>query len=585
MGMVVLPVGVAAQDGHEVLYEGVPAGLESKLKIIASLEDKNRQYPTTTSLRRAASRDSEAFETALKSAGYYIASVRVKIEPGTDDAKSQVIFSINSGPAFQAVEHRITYAQERTSERPLGFSDLDLEVDSKADGASLKANQQAFLYALWENGYPAARILDRYAEANLEAGTAVVSYEFDSGAKALFGDAVVTGLNRTREDYIRKLVTWNQGELYRKSEILAFRDSLAATGLFNATDVAPGTTGLDGDTPILVSLTERKHRTIGAGISFSTSEGPGVRVFYENRNLFKRAERFRIDLEASQIEQSARFLLEKPLVALPGALFLQGSFANQTTDAFDARTIDFAGGVAKFWFDRKLETRGGLAVETSSISPANGDPDERTFFISLPLSISWDNEDDLLNPTKGVRASLSVIPYTGAQTFTQIEANVSTRVAFGKEKKFITAFRTRLGSTLGNDLLSLPINKRFYSGGGGSVRGYGFQLVGNAGQPVIDEETGELTDFIPAGARSVIEGAFEARYAVTSAVQVAAFIDAGSISADSVPDFSEEFFVGVGGGARYLTPVGPLRVDIAFPLNRREFDNSFQFLISLGQAF
>lgn len=574
---------VQAAD-HSVVYEGVPDGLVSKLKIIAKLEDKDRTFPTLAALRRTGRVDSQSFKDALKAAGYYGAKVDFNVEQ-PEDGEPIVTFTVESGPAFQAIDHRVTYQQERASVRPDSFEALEIKLSSLADGATLQSNQLKFLNGLWENGFPAARIVGRYAEADFEAGTTSVTYEFDSGAEAIFGDAVVTGVDRTKEDYIRKLITWDTGSVYEKSKTLTFRDQLASSNLFESIDVAPGPTQEDGTTPILVGLTERKHRTIGAGVSFSTSEGPGVRVFYENRNLFKRAERFRIDLQLSQIEQSARFLLEKPLVSLPGSVFLQGSFVNETTDAFDARTVDLAGGVSKFWFDRKLETRGGVAVETSNILPANGDPEERTFFASLPLAVTWNNEDDFLNPTKGVRASFVVTPYTGSETFTQFEANARTRIAFGKDKKFITAFKGRLGATLGNDVLSLPINKRFFSGGGGSVRGFGFQLVGNSGESVLDTETGEIIDFIPAGGRSVIEGAVETRYAVTKAIQVAAFVDAGSISDSALPDFNEEFFIGVGGGVRYLTPVGPLRVDIALPLNRREFDNSFQFLISLGQAF
>jgi len=584
---------------HKISFEGAPDDLIPKFKILAETDNKKNYFPTRTALRRAAQKDASSFRGALHAAGYYAATVdfRIKdISPETDltdikdqsnnpkrNSKYELIFEVKPERAFQATEHKITYNDNFTDNRPVSFEAFDLKTSSAADGASLQANQQNFLTKLWDNGYPRAKIIGRRAEANFSDTSAVIIYEFISGPRAMFGDAIIKGIDRTKDDYIRKLTTWDPGALYEKSKTLTYRERLSATNLFSNINVVPGTTQDDGTTPILVDLAERKHRTIGAGLGFSTSEGPGVRVYFENRNLFKRAERFRIDLEVSQINQSTAFILEKPLLSLPGSVFLQGQFANATTDAFNARTVDLAAGVAKQWFEGKLETRGGLALETSQITPANGDPEERTFFASLPLSATWNNEDDILNPVKGVRASLVVTPYTGTATFTQFDARARTRFGFGQQKKLITAFQTRIAGTLGSSFETLPVNKRFFSGGGGSVRGYGFQLVGPV-TPEFDDE-GQVIDLIPIGGRSLIEAATELRYSVTQNIQVATFLDTGSVSDTALPDFSNPFFLGTGIGVRYLTPVGPLRVDLAIPLNQREGDNSFQFLISLGQAF
>jgi len=151
----------------------------------------------------------------------------------------------------------------------------------------------------------------------------------------------------------------------------------------------------------------------------------------------RNAERARVDIEVSQIQQSIGGILEKPLVTLPGTVFITGQFANQTTDAFDARTFEINGGVSKFWLDRRLETRGGLGFETTRVIPADGTPRETNTFFKLPLSAIWDNEDSFLNPTKGVRAALTVEPSLGTEIFTQIEGNVRTRFTFGAEDRFI----------------------------------------------------------------------------------------------------------------------------------------------------
>ncbi len=589
--------------GYSVTYNNVPDGLLEKLKIISSLEKKNRPYPTHTAISRAARSDKTSFEQALKAAGYYQGVVDFSLETRKENLLT-VIFTVTPGPLYRISDYKITYLDKvgdlkNDSTHPTRFTQFGLNprgisgsrnktVDGAfdfgaADGAALLNAQQAFLKGLWDNGFPSAKIEARRVIANPENATAIAQFEFSSGPKALFGAPVINGLTRTHEKYIASLLTYEIGALYNKSDIINYRDKLSQTGLFDNIDISPAATQGDGNTPVLINLTERKHRTIGAGAFYSTSEGPGGRIFYENRNLFKNAERFRAELEFSQIEQSVTTSLDKPLSTLPGSIFLQGAFINETTDAFDARTINITGGVSKFWFDQKLETRGGLALETSSVEPNNGAPQQRTFFVSAPFVVNWNNEDDFLNPTKGVRSSLLITPYTGTDNFTQIEATARTRYAFGARKRIITAFRGRVGATVGSDLEELPFNKRFFSGGGGSARGFGFQEAGPV--EIQNNADGEIINVTPTGGRSVIEGAIEARYAFTNTIQGAAFIDTGSISQNAVPDFNEDFFVGVGAGIRYITPIGPLRIDIAVPLDRRPFDNRIQFLISLGQAF
>ena len=184
------------------------------------------------------------------------------------------------------------------------------------------------------------------------------------------------------------------------------------------------------------------------------------------------------------------------------------------------------------------------------------------------------SEDDLLNPTKGIQASWVVTPYTGTDSFTQSEFIARGRVNFGAQDRFTLAARGALGGTFGADLAGLPANKRFYAGGGGSVRGFGFQEAG----PLDVDNT-------PTGGLSLIEGAVEARARVSKNIQLATFVDAGSVSASSWPDFEDPFFVGYGGGIRYFTPIGPIRIDAAFPLNARPSDRAYQIFIALGQPF
>lgn len=564
--------GAAQAFDYSVEFKGAPNGLKDKLAGVSALAGGRREIATLAALRRSARNDLEALKTALQAAGYYAGEASFTVDVESEPEKPKVIFQFDMGPLFRITDYVIAYADEDGADRPMSLAEAGVKADGAADGAALQAAQQRFLTALWDMGFPAARSLSRRAEADLEKGEARAIFVFESGPHATFGELRIEGAEATAPVYLEKLKTWTPGEPFERSKLVAYRDKLASTGVFTSIDIAPGPPGPDGAAPVLLTLNERKRRTIGAGLSYSTSEGPGGRIFFDYRNLFHRGEAARIEMEGSQIEQSLAFNFNKPLPDFPGAGYATLAFSNETTDAYDARTITLGAGLSRKWLEDRLETRGGLAFETSKVRTA--DMDERNYFLSAPLSATWSTENSILNPTKGVRTTLFVTPYTGSDSFTIAEMNARSRINFGAEDRFTLAYRGRFGSIVGSSLGALPSNKRFYAGGGASVRGYAYQ------------EAGPLDpDGFPTGGRSVIEGAIEARALILKNIQLATFADTGSVSAQSIPDFGGDFFTGVGGGVRYLTAIGPIRLDVAFPIDKRDTDRNFQIYVSLGQAF
>lgn len=562
----------AAQAPYAVRITGAPSDLVEKLDLVSDLKKGLREYPTRAALQRAAERDTEVIRNALSAAGYYAATVDISLTGNTNSDLTDVIFTIDPGPAFTVTEYEVLYA-DTFEGRPTSLTQAGVRETGSADGASLRLRQLEFLNHLLENGYPNAKIVSRRAIANFETGTTSAVFVFETGPKARFGDITFEGLDKTKASYLRRLSTWETGEEFDQSKLRTYRDRLAATGLFSTIDPIVGQHDAEGLAPVTVELAERKRRTIGGGASYSTDEGLGGRLFFENRNLFGRGENLRIEGKGSELEQSLNFNAARPLPRLPGELFANVEFLNETTDAFDARTLGVAGGISRNWLEDRLETRAALALETSNVR-AEGEEEQQTYFVSTPLSALWNSEDDILNPAKGVQAALTITPYTGSDTFVQSTLSVRSRVHFGSNDRFTIAGRTLLGATLGDSLLDLPRNKRYFAGGGGSVRGFGFQEVG----PLDDQNN-------PLGGRSLIEAAVEARAKVSQNIQLAAFVDTGSVSTSALPNFTDEFFIGYGGGVRYFTPIGPIRLDAAFPLDQREADRSFQIYIALGQSF
>jgi translocation and assembly module TamA len=203
---------------------------------------------------------------------------------------------------------------------------------------------------------------------------------------------------------------------------------------------------------------------------------------------------------------------------------------------------------------------------------------QRYTLIGIPVYAKRDSTDDLLNPTIGDREGITVTPYTdpgkSALTFISGRINGSYYQRLGDSDRYVVAVLGALGATVGVSLDELPKDKRFYAGGGGSVRGYGFQRAG----PIDSNDT-------PIGGLSSAEASLEFRYKLTETIGIVPFVDAGNVYDTAFPDLGERLFLGAGIGARYYTGLGPLRFDIAAPLHRRNGDRPIEIYVSLGQAF
>lgn len=198
----------------------------------------------------------------------------------------------------------------------------------------------------------------------------------------------------------------------------------------------------------------------------------------------------------------------------------------------------------------------------------------RLFFLSVPLGLRLDTTDDPLDPTRGVRLALETTPFFGDRAFVRTSLAGATYYDLLDDQGLVLAGRARLGGILGAELLDVPGDKRFYAGGGGSVRGYAFQAIGPR-TPGGD----------PVGGLSLLELGLEARIRFTNALGLVTFLEGGQVFEEEFPNFDEKLQLGVGLGLRYFTGIGPLRLDVAFPLDKRRDDDDFQIYVSIGQAF
>ena len=423
---------------------------------------------------------------------------------------------------------------------------------------------------------------NRRVEIDRGTQTMDVTYTLDPGPVMRFGPVMISGLERLNPAYVEGRVRWRGGEIYDESKVDETRRTLIETGLFSTVQITPtADPAHPAEARMTIEATERVHRTIGAGLAYNTSQGFGARAFWENRNLFGNAENLRLSAEVGQQIDAFRANFRRPdFLAIDQDFLATAEIANDTPVAYNSRRALATAGIERR-LDRWLTGGLSLLAEKANVTQLANVPGmgtQRYELAGLPAYIKLDKTDNLLNPTTGYRAQLSVTPartFSGSRlTFATNLLAGSTYWALGDEQRTVLAGKLALGSLDGAPLFQLPADQRIYAGGGGSIRPYGWQLAG----PLAPNKD-------PIGGRSSLMLNLEARIKITETIGIVPFVDAGSYYESPVPQLGRTLLYGVGVGARYYTAFGPLRLDLATPLHKRNADSPIQVYISLGQAF
>ncbi|MEQ5773925.1 outer membrane protein assembly factor [Thalassospira sp. NFXS8] len=492
-------------------------------------------------------------------------------------------YRIDTGTPYLLADAEITIIHPDDSRETRSMTDEELKTANLSIGMRAEADpiilaEQSVLDVFRNQGYPLAKAGNKKVLADTAEKTMRVTYEVITGEQARFGKISVVGAQDVDADFIRGYHSWGKGQVYSPQEVTTTRRDLAESNLFNSVIVKPvGPVDENGEIPVEMRVQERDHRSIGGGIDFSTADGPGANAFWEHRNLFGEGEKLRLKLEGSGLQQGASASFRKPqFLRRRQALIAESEVTKYSTDAYDGDLANaFTGIEREFW--ENWSATYGVTVEYSDLTGADS-PNEEFYLGGLRGVLRHDNTNNALDPTTGNRMELSVSPYislAGAHTqFTSIALNGSQYYAFDDRGHYVLAGRGRIGSIIGDDRSSLPSNKRFYSGGGGSVRGYEYQTVGPLNQ-----------DGDPIGGRSVIEAGLEFRARITDSIGLVPFVEGGNVYEGVKPeDVSLMWATGL--GLRYYTAIGPVRFDFAVPLDKREnIDDDFQIYLSLGQAF
>jgi translocation and assembly module TamA len=577
-----LPRPAAGQPvaDYKVEFQGLEdRSLIKKLKQASdAFQRKDDPPPSRFLLRRRAESDQKTFRDILRSQGYYRPQIAFDISRPEETAW-RLTFSIDPGPIYRLSAVRFRFKPPLGAAKPSlpEPESIGLRPGEPLLAASVRRARDRLARRVVDQGYvfsavDTPRLLVDHGTQTLE-----VEMVIHPGSKARFGEVAYVGLQSVDPEFLRQKIPWSKGAVYDPALVQEYKRRLLATELFSFIQIHHGDSLGESDRlPLTVELKEREHRTVSLGGFFDTDIGPGLRASWEHRNIFGQGEKLRFEGEGSRIRQELETRYREDAFYRPDqSLNLLGSLSREETDTYTSLSFSSRGTVERE-LTPDLLAGAGIGYKGSSIEEQG---DTETFhLLSLPTFLNYDSRDDLLDPSRGNAASLHLTPYRslGSQNLTFAKAVGTWRwyQALFFEDGPVLALRAKLGSLLGAATESIPADERFYAGGGGSIRGFPYQEVG-------PEDEGD-----PAGGRSLIEVSAEVRWKWTKSFGSAAFVDAGTVDDNHLPQWtSRHFSWGAGVGLRYFTGIGPLRLDVAFPLNNRDEVDSFQIYLSLGQAF
>lgn len=587
---------------YEVAVRGLDEiGLEDEFKSLSALEDGDGKAANATQVTARAREDEQLAVRLMKSIGYYDGIASSIIETvGTEPGRLRAVLTATPGRLYKLGE--ITVVAGPTVPPNLVREQLPLRTGDPLEAARIQGAEANVALVLPQRGYPFVDIGERDILLDDQSMTGDYTLPVETGPRASFGVLRTEGDNVFDLDHLSVFPRFKAGDLYDTRKRDDLREALVATGLFSTVGVEPvrtGRAGPDGteQVDLLVRQTKGPWRSLSGSAGYNTGEGIKLEGNWTHRNLFPPEGALILSAVAGTQQQGASATFRRQNAGKRDRTFSAGFSADhQTYDAFDAFTgtafVRWAYDSTPIWQKRFTYAFGAELTGTNErvFDFARNERVRRTYGIAaLPAQAVWDTSDDLLNPTKGYRLKVNLSPETAVQGSVRPYARTMIEGTFyyPVSDRLVIAGRARAGSILGIDRDDLAPSRRYYGGGGGSVRGYGFQRLGPF-EPVsslVPDEEGEINlgDLRPVGGRSLNEFALEARYRFGN-FGIVPFIDAGNAYESVFPKASDLRF-GAGIGGRFYTNFGPMRVDVATPLNPRPGDGKIALYVSIGQAF
>ena len=568
----------------------------SRFEALSTIEELGEGEDNVAQLAARAREDEELLTNLLRVYGYYDGEIIRTIgarEVGEDGgaARPSVRFDVIPGP-------RYTYGA-------IDLGDLANAPDAQELRESFGIRVGDFLQSdtimrerfnldrrLGETGYAFAEIDQPELLIDHERVEGDLTMPVRPNGKYVFGEVVSNDPRFLSGRHLSEIARFEEGDVYQRSLELDLRRAITATGLVSSVSVTPREVSPpQGDQPGVVAmdidLERAKLRTIAGAIGYGSEEGVRIQASWEHRNLFPPEGSLRLRGIVGTREQLAGVTFRKNnFHGRDKVLTLDAYASTIDSDAYDANTVAITGSYERtstLLFQKPLSWAVGAEIlatdERNRVIGGIPRPRQTYFIGSIFGRATIDTSDSLLDPTRGFRVTGYLAPETSrtaGDQFFYLRNQADAAYYQSINDRVVVAGRLRFASIQGAPLFAVAPSRRLYAGGGGSVRGYGYQAIGPK------NDLGE-----PTGGRSLVEASIEARIGTgffDGAVSVVPFFDLGAVSIDRTPDFRYVKY-GAGIGLRYTTGFGPIRVDVGVPLNPEPEDSPVAVYVSLGQAF
>lgn len=564
----------------------------SKQSVLAKKADQDEHY-SRLDLDFTIQQDLLLLKNVLNAYGYLEHSIAYRV------VGEKIVFDIQAGKAFiiRAIRMKECEAESDVCEGLI--SHLKLKPGHVLQYAKLNQAHEQLLDFFQNKGYINPHYKKPYILVHYDAKEVEIEFRVIPGQRMLFGDLLLSGLEKVKTSYIQNKVTWKKGDTFNKSVLEKFRTKLYETGLFSHISFKKHVHDSTGVVDIEVRLVEMPPRYIGASGYLRTGEGLGGQLEWHHLNLTGHGDELAARVTAFKYFKRAEIEYALPhFVTRKQKTYVSMNWEQSDRDAYESNLVTFYP-YLKTKINKNLKIYTGIQYQIGKAKKTEGtfDTNQKRLItkkypfdvslISFPMSIVYDTTDHKFAPTKGLYAQLEGAPFLGKerQNFTKIEMAVSYLLPFSLKQREIPPFallnKVSFGHLIGKDLDKIVPHQRFYLGGPETMRAYGLNLVGD-----LDD------DKHPKGGKSYGYYVGECRVQVHEKITLNLFHEIGIVNQTGLSDLfkkNNKFFHGSGVTVCYYSPVLPIQIGLAVPWKRRKnyenkyIDDAFQFYVGIGQ--
>lgn len=578
-------------DGVTFTVQGGDGGIEGALRKASLLVPMARgSNDTALEVVTKARAEYAALTDALYAMGHYGGVINVRVDGreaadvallDTPATVSQITVTVNPGPAFTFQTAKISPLPQwarKTEDFAIGApAKSGVIVDAMAQGIDD-----------WRLiGHAKARVAASTIEADHNSQRVTADITLDAGPKLRFGGLAIEGAESMRPARIAAIAALPEGETFSPTELDLVAQRLRRTGAFRSVVMEEGAqAGADGTLPITAVLVEERLRRIALAANLASLEGVSLGVSGTHRNLFGGAEKLALSAEATRLgvdtgglDYTLSASFERPATFTPDTTFALGVVFNREQDVRSTNdALNLTSKLTHYYYNTLTGT-GGVAYHISRSIDPQGTSIFRT--LSFPFGLTWDTRNVKKSATDGVYMIGALKPYAGfgaAENGARLSLDARGYRAVTPSGNLVLAARAQMGMIIGSSLAGTPREDLFSSGGPSTVRGHPYKSLG------VNVLTGSTGATFQTGGTHYLGASVEARQKVNDTIGLVGFMDAGRIDVGGFGATAGNWHAGAGIGLRYLTAIGPVRVDLAGPLSGAT-GNGAQLYIGIGQAF